>query len=298
MASERALELIDDVQRRLDELAAELEALGDAGGGARSARRAGAAAERSGTARLPAVILPTRTDDPESIVGGRPTADFPDCCAVGDASDYYCTGTLVAPTLVVTAKHCDGASRVFLKGSDIRVPSEGETVRVTEVIPHPDRNVDLEVLVLRRRSRVKPRHIAQGREIPPLSPSLRALLVGFGTIDLGGRVGYGQKRRVEVPITSLDCQPRATATRHGCRGGFEMVAGQRGLNRDSCKGDSGGPLYIQSRSTGEYFLLGATSRGVREGTNVCGDGGIYVRVDKFVDWIREATGVEIPGPLA
>ena len=76
-----------------------------------------------------------------------------------------------------------------------------------------------------------------------------------------------------------------------------MVAGHRGLRMDSCKGDSGGPLYIEDRE-GEYYLLGATSRGARDALTTCGDGGIYVRVDLCLDWIREVTGVEIGGPLS
>jgi secreted trypsin-like serine protease len=71
-----------------------------------------------------------------------------------------------------------------------------------------------------------------------------------------------------------------------------MVAGHRGLLLDSCRGDSGGPLYIRN-TDGEYFLIGATSRGIRDSFTTCGDGGIYVRVDLCLDWIRNVTGVAI-----
>jgi secreted trypsin-like serine protease len=100
---------------------------------------------------------------------------------------------------------------------------------------------------------------------------------------------------VEVPITSLDCSDPHHPKRFGCLPGREIVAGQRGLRLDSCKGDSGGPLYIR-KTKGEYSLLGATSRGARESFTTCGDGGIYVRVDLCLDWIREVTGVNIAGP--
>jgi V8-like Glu-specific endopeptidase len=51
------------------------------------------------------------------IVGGVPTADFPDCVAVGTETGWCCTGTLVARNVVVTAGHCvvgGCASRVFV----------------------------------------------------------------------------------------------------------------------------------------------------------------------------------------
>src|SRR5262249_16104138 len=47
--------------------------------------------------------------EPERITGGFPDDDdtFPYCVAVGSGRDgYCCTGTLIAPNVVVTAGHC------------------------------------------------------------------------------------------------------------------------------------------------------------------------------------------------
>jgi hypothetical protein len=236
----------------------------------------------------PAVIPPTTPD--VEIMGGQETDEFPDCCAVGSEEGYYCSGTLIAPNVVVTADHCKGVTRVFLKGNDIFEPSEGETIGVVEQFTHPE--VDLRVLVLERDAPVTPRHVAQGAEVNGAS---KATLVGFGTIDQFGSVGYGRKRWVEVGITSLDCSEPGAPKKYGCLPGREIVAGQRGLLQDSCSGDSGGPLYIET-GEGEYALLGATSRGSRDGFRTCGDGGVYVRVDLCLDWIREVTGVDVSGP--
>jgi hypothetical protein len=243
---------------------------------------------------LSKVIPPTRGDGPQPIIGGVPTRDFPDCCAVGSDEEYYCTGTLIAPTLVVTAQHCLDVTRVFLKGHDVSDPESGETIPLarkdgrTVQFVHPSE--DLRILVLERPSSVAPRHVAQGFEVRGET----ALLVGFGRINFSGTVGYGVKRKVEVPILSLDCNAQAAGA-YGCNSGAEIVAGHRGLNRDSCKGDSGGPLYITGPD-GDDYLLGVTSRGVKNADRVCGDGGIYVRVDLCLDWIRGKTGVEIEGP--
>lgn len=235
------------------------------------------------------VIPPTQTPNPDTIVGGSPTHEFPDCCAVGNQRGYYCSGTLIAPNVVVTAAHCEQIQQVFLKGSNISDPQSGETIRVERTIFHED--VDLQLLILERNSQVQACHIAQGFEVR----GEQAMLVGFGTIDLHGTIGYGVKRKVEVPIQSLDSTGPLNREQYGSRPQVEMVAGQRGLNRDSCRGDSGGPLYIMSPE-GVYYLLGVTSRGIRNSDSVCGDGGIYVRVDQFVDWIRAQTGVNIEGP--
>ncbi len=191
---------------------------------------------------------------------------------------------------MVTADHCKNATRVFLKGNNISKADGGETIRVLQQISHPE--VDLSVLVLERDSLVTPRHVAQGAEIGIIKP---VTLVGFGHIDPQGTFGYGVKRKVEVPVTSLDCNAPDDPKRYGCLPGREIVAGHRGLAMDSCSGDSGGPLYIQVDSD-KYYLLGATSRGARGGFTTCGDGGVYVRVDLCLDWIRSVTSAKVAGP--
>lgn len=241
-----------------------------------------------------AYLVPPSCEPPTEpqieIIGGVETDQFPDCCAVGDDEEYYCSGTLIAPTVVVTADHCHGVTRVFLSGSDVAVPEQGETIPVLQAFSHPV--VDIQVLVLERVSKVAPRLISDSALIDGMT---NATVVGFGHIDPQGMYGYGRKRRVEVPIMCLGCDDPDDPKRFGCLPGRELVAGHSGLMLDSCRGDSGGPLYIQGKDD-RLYLLGVTSRGAREGFHVCGDGGIYVRVDLCLDWIQQVTGVQIVEP--
>ncbi|NUQ73148.1 MAG: trypsin-like serine protease [Polyangiaceae bacterium] len=227
------------------------------------------------------------------IVGGIITSMFPDCCAIGNENGYYCTGTLIAPTLVLTAKHCRRISRVFF-GTNVNRPENGETIDIIKDSPHPDPDVDVRVLVLHHAAQAAPRHIAQGAEV---GRPAEAIVAGFGTTDLAGTSGYGIKRYAKVPIMSLDSSLPADRQRFGSRDGIELVAGHLGLSRDTCKGDSGGPLYISDPNGRGDFLLGVTSRGSRNKQHVCGDGGIYVRADKVLDWVRFATEIDVEGPL-
>jgi hypothetical protein len=221
------------------------------------------------------------------VMGGQETNDFPDCCAVGNDTGYYCSGTLIAPQLVVTAKHCQYVTCVFLKGNDITKPECGETLRVQKEIVHPA--LDLKLLLLEKPSAVTPRKVLQTLS---LASSKVATVAGFGRIDAAGLVGYGKKRQVDVPIVTMDITSN-DALKYGCLQGWEMVAGHQGLQRDTCKGDSGGPLYIHAGND-QYALLGVTSRGVRNGFTTCGDGGIYVCLDRCVDWIEQVTGIKLP----
>jgi len=76
----------------------------------------------------------------------------------------------------------------------------------------------------------------------------------------------------------------------------QLCAGAE-LGKDSCKGDSGGPLYISKvLSSGNptidgsqpWYLIGIVSFGSRE----CGAGkpGVYTRVESFLPWIKRQIG--------
>lgn len=231
------------------------------------------------------------------IIGGKKVrrGEFLDCVAVGPDTGWECTGTLIGPNVVLTAGHCAGlATRVFF-GND--VDDTGTVTAVSRSVLHPDyggaEHNDLMVLILRDRASVEPRRLASRAQIDAATDG-RA--VGFGNVDATGRYGYGVKRLVDLPIASADCRG-AVGGRHdtevyGCDGGLEIVAGRRELRRDTCKGDSGGPFYILD--DGEWLLAGATSRATETASSVCGDGGIYVRVDHYREWIEGVIGFELP----
>ncbi len=218
-------------------------------------------------------------------IGAAETTDFPDCVAVGGLDRWCCTGTLVSPRIVVSAGHChaDCGSRIFIGTS---VAGEGETIRVVEALRHPEyggeNHNDLMLLLLEREvTSVTPRRIAPSQAIDTAT-SVR--VVGYGNTDVWSSGGYGVRRAVDVPVASNSCTSPDAQSRLGCDEGLELVAGAPFLDLDSCNGDSGGPIYVQHE--GEWFVAGATSRATNEALRPCGDGGIYVRLDKYKDWIQ------------
>lgn len=223
------------------------------------------------------------------IVGGVRSTDFPDCVAVGTDNDWCCSGTLVAPTVVVTAGHCVGggcASRVFV-GTDVSRPRDGRAFKVAQRLSHPGYRPpraqdDIAVLILAEPVRdVAPRRIAPASA---LTKARSVRVVGYGNTDNEGTVGYGIRRLVDVPMADPD-------PRFGADPKTEFVAGAPFLDRDSCSGDSGGPAYVQLRSG--WALAGATSRSTATSLRTCGDGGVYTTVAAFEDWLGpfiEASG--------
>lgn len=239
--------------------------------------------------------LAERTRKNARILGGTTVAakDFQDCVAVGDDDGWGCTGTLIAPNVVLTAGHCEKLhTRVFVGNN---VDKKGRTYRVARHERHPkwDSSTlknDVMLLVLSKPvTGVKPRAIATAKLIDAATD---ARVVGFGTTDLGGTVGYGIKQETDVPIVSGACQGtvngKADGTVYGCHVGNELVAGKPLLNRDTCRGDSGGPLYV-SDGKGGWRLAAVTSRGTDLAKTMCGDGGIYTRVDVYQEWIASTS---------
>jgi secreted trypsin-like serine protease len=233
------------------------------------------------------------------ILNGTPVkrGEYLECVAVGSEGQWACTGTLIGPKTVLTAGHCsECATRIFI-GENVRKP--GRIVGVAKQVRHPDyrkrgHENDLTVLILEEAvDDVTPRRLALSALI---DRAIDGRAVGFGTIDAKGVFGYGIKRQVDVPIASSACRGKSGRTPdakcYGCDPGLELVAGRPQLERDSCCGDSGGPFYIPDAS-GEWLLAGATSRATRSATHTCGDGGIYVRVDAYRDWIVSIPGAEL-----
>jgi secreted trypsin-like serine protease len=67
----------------------------------------------------------------------------------------------------------------------------------------------------------------------------------------------------------------------------EFVAASKSEKADTCKGDSGGPVFCVE-SDGAFKLIGITSRATPKSKDVCGDGGIYEAVGQYQVWITSA----------
>jgi len=224
------------------------------------------------------------------IIGGTPVAGkaLDDCVAVGDDDFWGCTGTLIAPNVVLTAGHCEQLhTRVFV-GRD--PTKKGRIFKVKTHVRHPKfdaafRN-DLMILILEKKvTGVTPRKMAPKALIDKATVGR---IVGFGSTRLDGTGMLGAKLETQVPIVSQACRGivngRKDGQVYGCHLSHEIVAGKPLLLHDSCKGDSGGPLFVKN-AAGQWLLAGTTSRGTDLTTTMCGDGGLYVRIDFYQKWI-------------
>ena len=195
---------------------------------------------------------------------------------------FACTGTLVSPTVVVTAGHCSSitgvaaATPIGKLGLEIEVslgsirPGAGEKPAVSKVIVHPDYSFanlllsdretdvsnDVALLKLATPSAQTPVPLAAVDERESWRPGALAQIAGFGTTSSGGDAP-DVMQETEVPIVTDE---KAAATYSSFEPGTQIGAGFPEGGKDTCQGDSGGPLLVPATG-GALRLIGDTSYG-------------------------------------
>jgi uncharacterized protein (TIGR03382 family) len=227
------------------------------------------------------------------VIGGTqvPAGKWPDAVAVLGAQGS-CTGTLIAPDVVITAGHCAdiNPSQVIVNTTDYAAQG-GTTINVLRTVAYPNwqTTYDVSVIVLAHAvTGIEPRRIGTSCTFQGFNNNMQVHLVGFGLTDPAGTGNNSALNETMAPILDRDCTG-GRGCNTGVAPGGEFVAG--GNNHDSCFGDSGGPVYLDTPRG--VIVIGAVSRGVDGAAMPCGGGGIYVRTDKIVQWLETTTGKTI-----
>ncbi|MEZ4449338.1 MAG: trypsin-like serine protease [Nannocystaceae bacterium] len=207
----------------------------------------------------------------EGVFGGSPVAT---CAWPSTVSmEGQCSGTLVHPEVVIFAQHCGtGYKQVRFGekdsgGSGRSVPTE---FCKTYSGGGPGSGHDFAFCKLAQPVTDVPIvPILMGCETDILQPGQDVTIVGFGFADDNS---YGTKREVVAKINKIT-------------GDQEAFIG--GGGKDSCNGDSGGPVFVQL-ADGSWRVFGITSYG-----GECGTGGYYSMMHIGMEWFEEQTGIDL-----
>jgi trypsin/VCBS repeat protein len=222
------------------------------------------------------------------VTNGSLTAEGADAfvvrVAVGAAGvGQACTGALIDPQWVITAKGCFGAApaagrpaaptTVTIGRADL-AGTTGQVRTAARLVPHPDRDV---VLVrLDQPSTIAP--VALGTTAPAAGDVLRLS-------------GYGRTATEWVP----DHLHSAPFTVGAVDAGTLEVAGVADDQPGLCKGDAGGPALREGTGVTELVAINHTSlQGGCLGSAETRREAVETRIDDIAGWIRTYA----PGGLA
>jgi Trypsin/FG-GAP-like repeat len=224
-------------------------------------------------------VLVTGASPAQAVIGGAEDLAFAAQVQVGGELGSGCTGALVAPQWVITAKSCFGAevpagapqqATTVTVGRPDRTTTAGHVLRVTRLVPHPDRDVVLARLV----------QTAKG--VPAVRIATSAPAAG----DELRVLGFGRTKDEWVPSrlhgadVTVDAVGAATVSATPAEGDDAVL----------CKGDAGGPAVRTVSGVAE--LAGVHSESGQKGCHDF-DGGtattVETRVDDLAGWIAATT---------
>jgi secreted trypsin-like serine protease len=207
---------------------------------------------------------------------------------VGGQPAFRCSGTLISPTVVLTAGHCAGEPGEF---SGLRIFTESDVENGNNNYPFPGPNTieaaewrahplftgsafflhDVGVVRLTKAFKLR---AGQYGKLPTVN-QLDALKPSSSTVFTA--VGYGLQRInpvfIEAEKIRMFAEPHLLQINTGFTGSFSLMLSNNASTGGTCFGDSGGPNYLGSSNV----IAAVTSFGLNG--NCAGTGGVF-RLDR------------------
>lgn len=234
----------------------------------------------------------------EEIVGGRPASpgEYPWQVMLlrGSQKQFWCGGSLIAPRWVLTAAHCLGNIRYVAVGAHRYGGNVNEADRqviaVKREIGHPkyevdfDLGYDIALLELKTpatlNDRVQTIALAQpGQDDNLLNAGRSTTVTGWGALSENG----GDPDVLQTVNVSIVARNVCNRSYGGDILADMICAGVPNGTKDSCYGDSGGPLITRNGNNG-WKQIGVVSWG-RE-CALKNFPGVYTSVPFFDNWIE------------
>ena len=249
-----------------------------------------------------------------SVIGGETAAPgtFPWMAVVIDVKGeegFVCSGTVVAPNLILTAGHCaadlatgltnEAAGYGVITGNVNALASNRQLSRVSRVLVYPRYTVtgtmggwgDAALLVLSTSTTAPAIPLATSANAERLRAGTHALIAGWGETE------YGQKKLTG----QLMWAKSIVRGGHQCKGDSQFrfeaqicVTHPPGVVSGTCFGDSGGPLLAAGPGGQGLVEIGIENSGVGHCTTRYPH--IYTRADLISPWVDRWIAALDPPP--
>lgn len=209
-----------------------------------------------------ALVVPgTAVADPTPlIIGGSTVSSAPWAAAVFANGSFTCSGTIIAPNWVLTARHCLNGTMSVRVGSVYR-SSGGVTRTVSATYARYD------LALMRLSSSVSTSYVTLASSNPPVGSTNS--IYGWGMTCYSGCSASTQLKTANVQVTSTNVTDAY---------GGQAIRSTR-INGNAWRGDSGGPEFYNGQQVG----VASTANG----TTIQNYGSVaYNRA-----WIRSVSGV-------
>jgi secreted trypsin-like serine protease len=241
-----------------------------------------------------------------SVIGGSNAsiAQYPSLVYIEGAiatTGYACTGTVVAPRVVLTAGHCvediESSSitqpeqiAVATGVSNLRKIAKDQITRVSQVLAYPEFNPaklqgDAGLLILQTPVAAPPIALAGAEDSALYEAGDPLTIAGWGIDERGTEHAPNQLQAAHVPVEE------ASRCKNGTKRFYPFFDPSRQVctldapkfHITTCHGDSGGPA-IATRPDGTPVEIGITSLG--DGTCNPSSPAVFTRVDQVSSWVE------------
>jgi secreted trypsin-like serine protease len=198
-----------------------------------------------GTALAAVLAIPASAGaapaDPEHIIGGSTVSSAPWAAAVLSNGSFTCSGTIIAASYVLTARHCITGTMSVRVGSVSR-SSGGVTRSVSSTTTRND------LALMRLSSPVTTTYMPLSASYPPVGSTNS--IYGWGMTCYSGCDASATLKTATVSVTSTNVTDAY---------GGRAIASTR-VSGNAWRGDSGGPQVYNGAQVGVASTADGTSR--------------------------------------